>query len=307
MATTVVDAARRALGPVGVSMPVSFTGTAPVDEQRAAVRRLERAGYRAAWTNEVIGKDALAQLSVLLAATDAMVFGTCVANVWARPPQTAHGAAAFLAQAYPGRFTLGLGVGYPQQAQSVGREFGTPLATMRDYVTGMDGETRPPAPDARYPRILAANGPKMLALAAEIADGALPAGLPPAYTARARQALGPDRLLVVAQSVVVDDDRARARATARQTVTHWVARPSFRATLIELGHPVEEITEPSDRLVDALVAHGGPDAIADQVRAHRAAGADHVTLLAPIGTEFALGIDRWVQIAPAVRDGGLLR
>jgi probable F420-dependent oxidoreductase len=306
MATsTVVVAARRSLGPVGVTMPVSFTSTAPVDEQRAAVRRLERVGYRAAWTNEVIGKDAFAQLSVLLAATERMAFGTCVANIWARPPQTAHGAAAYLAQAYPGRFTLGLGVGYPQQAQSVGRDFGRPLATMRDYVSGMDGQTRPPAPDTAYPRILGANGPKMLALAGEIADGALPAGLPPEHTARARQLLGPDKLLVVGQSIVVDDDRGRARTTARQVVSTWSGRASFRTMLAELGYSAEEIGEPTDRVVDALVAHGGPDTVAAKVRAHLAAGADHVALLQPIGTEFAAGIDNLARIAPALTSADL--
>ena len=300
--STVVDAARRALGPVGVCLPVTFTSTAPVDEQRAAARLLERAGYRAAWTNEVIGKDALAQLSVLLAATERMTFGTCVANIWARAPQTANAAAAYLAQAYPGRFTLGLGVGYPQQAESVGRVFGSPLSTMRDYVTGMDGETWPPAPDTAYPRILGANGPKMLALAAEIADGALPAGLPPEYTARARGLLGADKLLVVAQSVVVDDDRDRARETARQMVSMWAGRASFRATLVELGYLAEESAELTDRVVDALVAHGGPDTIAAKVRAHLAAGADHVALLQPIGTEFTPGVERWAQVAPALTD-----
>jgi probable F420-dependent oxidoreductase len=298
-ASTVVDAARQALGPVGVCLPVSFTSTPPpVDEQRAAVRSLERAGYRAAWTNEVIGKDAFTQLAVLLAATERMAFGTCVANIWARPPQTAHGAAAYLAQAFPERFTLGLGVGYPQQAQSVSREFGRPLATMRDYLTGMAGETWPPAPATPYPRILGANGPKMLALAGELADGALPAGQPAEHTARARQLLGPDKLLVVGLSVVIDDDRDRARATARQRVSAFAGRGSFRTTLAELGYPVEET--PSDRVVDALVAHAGPDAIAEKVRAHLAAGADHVTLLLPVGTEFAPGIDQLVQVAGAV-------
>ena len=48
-----------------------------------------------------------------------------------------------------------------------------------------------------YPRIIAANGPKMLALAGEIADGAIPAMLPAEFTAQARQVLGPDRLLVI--------------------------------------------------------------------------------------------------------------
>jgi probable F420-dependent oxidoreductase len=303
-ASTVVDAARRALGPVGVSLPVSFTSTAPVDHQRVAVRGLERAGYLAAWSNEVIGKDTFAQLAVLLGATERMAFGTCVANIWARPPQTAHGAAAYLAQAYPGRFTLGLGVGYPQQAQSVGREFGSPLATIRDYVTSMDGETWPPAPDTAYPRILGANGPKMLALAADIADGALPAGLPPEHTARARQLLGPDKLLVMGQSVVLDDDHERARATARQVVSNWSGRATFRPTLAELGYPAEEITEVSDRIVDALVAHGGLDTIAAKVHEHLAAGADHVTLLLPIGTEFTPGIDQLIRAAPALTDLG---
>ena len=55
-----------------------------------------------AWTNEVIGgKDALVQLAVLFAATERMAFGTGIANIWARHPQTMHGAAVLLAQASP--------------------------------------------------------------------------------------------------------------------------------------------------------------------------------------------------------------
>ncbi len=64
--TTVVEAARRALGPVGVFLPFSRTSAPSADLQRETVRRLERAGYRAAWTNEAVGgKDALVQLAVL--------------------------------------------------------------------------------------------------------------------------------------------------------------------------------------------------------------------------------------------------
>jgi Luciferase-like monooxygenase len=111
--TSVVDAARRALGMVGVFLPVPTTSAPPADLQRAAVRRLELAGYRAAWANEGIGfKDALVQLAVLLAATERLVFGTGVADIWARQPQTAHAASALLAEAYTGRFVLDLGVGY---------------------------------------------------------------------------------------------------------------------------------------------------------------------------------------------------
>jgi probable F420-dependent oxidoreductase len=193
--TTVVEAARRALGPAGVFLPFSRTSASSADLQREAVRRLERAGYRAVWTNGAVGgKDALVQLAVLLAATERMVFGTGIANIWARAPQTAHGAAALLAQAFPGRFVLGLGVGYPHQAASVGREFGSPVATMRGYLDQMAAPAQLPAPDVAYPKIIGANGPKMLALSGEIADGALPAMAPPEFTAQARQLVGPGKL-----------------------------------------------------------------------------------------------------------------
>jgi probable F420-dependent oxidoreductase len=301
---TVVAAARQALGPIGVSLPVSFTSTPAVDVLREAVGRLEQLGYRAVWTNEVIGKDALTQLAVLLAATRRTVFGTAIANIWAREPQTAHSAAALLAQAYPGRFVLGLGVGYPEQAAGTGREFGSPLTTMRDYLDRMDGPTWPPAPDVAYPRIIAANGPKMLALAGEIADGALPAGLPPEHTAQARQVLGPDKLLVVGLSVVVDDDHDRARTIARERVSASLGLPSFAATIARLGYSEQEIADVSDRLVDGVVGHGDPAAIAAKVREHLAAGADHVTLLLPIGDDFTAGIDRLEHLAPALTELG---
>jgi len=250
---TVVETARRALGPAGVFLPFSRTSASSADQQREAVRRLERAGCRAVWTNEAVGgKDALVQLAVLLAATERMVFGTSIANIWARAPQTAHGAAALLAQAFPDRFVLGLGVGYPHQAASVGREFGRPVATMRDYLDQLTAPTQLPAPDVAYPKIIGANGPKMLALAGEITDGALPAMQPPDFTAQARQVLGPDKLLVV--------------------------------------------------FMHATTEQGGASAIMATVREHLAAGADHVLLGQPIGTDFAVGVDHLEQLAPALAE-----
>jgi probable F420-dependent oxidoreductase len=299
-----VDAARAALGPVGVCLPVSFTGTPHADLQREAVRRLEHAGYQAVWTNEVIGKDAFVQLAVLLAATERMAFGTCIANVWARPAQTTHAAAAQLAQAYPGRVIAGLGVGYPEQAASTGQEFGAPLVTMRDYLNRMDSPVWPPAPAGVYPRVIAANGPKMLVLASEIADGAIPAGLPATFTAHAREVLGPDKLLVVGLSVIPDADPNRAKAAARESVSGRLSAPAYAARMAELGYTAREIADVDDRLVDALVAHGDSAAIAARAQEHLAAGADHVTLLLPIGGEFTAGIDRLEQLAPALVELG---
>jgi len=255
------------------------------------------------WTNEGVGgKDALVQLAVLLAATERMVFGTAIANIWARAPQTAHGAAALLAQAYPDRFVLGLGVGYPHQAASVGREFGRPVTTMRDYLDQLTAPTQLPAPDVAYPKIIGANGPKMLALSGELADGALPAMTPPEFTAQARQLLGPDKLLVVGLAIVADADQNRAKATARQQVAGRLGQPgTYAATMARLGYSEREITEVSDRLVDAIVGYGDAAAIAAKAREHLAAGADHVMVMST-GTDFAGGVDQLEQLAPALAE-----
>jgi len=303
MDTTIVEVTRRAIGPVGVVLPVSLITAPPIELQRESVRRLEAAGYRSAWTNEVIGKDAFTQLSVLLAATERMAFGTSITNIWAREPQTARAAAALLAQAYPGRFVLGLGVGYPAQAAAVGREFGRPLTTMREYYTRMDEPTWPPATEARYPRIIAANGPKMLDLAGEIADGALPAGLPPEYTTEARKVLGPDRLLVTGVTVIPDTDRDRARAIARDSLSANMSHPPFAATIARLGYTGDPAAV-GDRLIDAIYGYGDAHAIVAKVREHLAAGADHVMLMLPINDDFATGVEKFVRLAPALTEIG---
>lgn len=251
----VIDAARRSLGPVGAYLPTPFGKMPPVDLQREAAVRLERAGYTAAWVNEPVGgKDPLVQIALLLSATEKMAFGTGIANIWARAPQTAHGAATMLADAYPGRLVLGLGIGYPEQATAVGREFGNPLATMRDYLDRMSAPVMTPALEASYPRILAANRPKMIALAAELADGIMPAGMPPEFTRQARASLGPDKLLIVGLSVFTD-------------------------------------TAPSD-----------PGSIAAAVRAHRAAGADHVVLMPSISNteDLMTGVERMERVTSAL-------
>jgi probable F420-dependent oxidoreductase len=298
------DRLNQALGPVGACLPASFASALDIAALGDAVGRLERAGFQAIWTNEVIGKDALVQLAMLLPKTSSAVFGTCIANIWARPAQTMHAAAAQLAQAYPNRLVLGLGVGYAEQAASTGREFGSPLATMRDYLDAMDLPTWPAAPDSTYPRIVAANGPKMLALAAEKADGAMPAGLPAEFTARARRALGPDKLLVVGLSVVLDPDPDRAKAAAREDVTNRLGAPAFAAKLAGLGYSDWDIENVSDGLLNALVAHGDPAAIAAKVSEHLAAGADHVVLLLPMGGDFATGVRQLERLAPALAGRG---
>ncbi len=134
----IVQQTRRVIGPVGVFLPFPTLHAPSAADQIGAVRRWEAAGHRAIWVNEVPGKDALVQASVLLASTGRVVVGTGIANIWTRSAATVRGAAALLAQAYPGRFVLGLGVGYPAQAAAAGRVFGRALATMRSYLEHID-------------------------------------------------------------------------------------------------------------------------------------------------------------------------
>lgn len=207
------------LGRIGTYLPATFTELPPVDQQREAARRLEAAGYSTLWVNETgSGKDAFVQTAILLQATESVVFATGVVPIWSRTPQLAHSASAQLAEAFPGRFVLGIGVGHPPQAEAAGREYGRPLATLRGYLEQMRApQTMPPPPAAEYTRIIAAGGPKMLALGADAADGVFPAMQPPEFTATARETVGEDRLVVVAIRVDMGD---AADAVAAQVAAH---------------------------------------------------------------------------------------
>jgi probable F420-dependent oxidoreductase len=299
---SVVAAARQSLGPVGTYLPVPFTSAPPLSQQRDAAVRLEQAGFGALWINDPVGgKDTMVQLAALLSATGQLAVGTGIANIWSRAPQTAHGAATMLAQAYPGRVVLGLGTGYPQQAAAVGREFGRPVAAMRDYLERMTAPTTTPAADAPYARIVAANGPQMLALARDQADGALPAGLPAGFTAQVRETLGPDKLLVVGLSVMLDArDPEAALAQARRGIAASLGRSWYAAAVARLGYADQRPDSVSDELVRAVVAVDGPGSVAELTHAHLAAGADHVALMTSSAADLLAGTEQLERLAPVV-------
>ena len=89
-----------------------------------------------------------------------------------------------------------------------------------------------------------------------------------------------------------------AEQSARQQVAGRLGQPgTYAATMARLGYSEREITEVSDRLVDAIVGYGDAARIAAKVREHLAAGADHV-LVMPTGTDFEGGVDQLEQLAP---------
>lgn len=302
--TGIVESARRSLGSVGALVPnIPFAPQPRVAQQRDAVRRIERAGYRTAWTNEGVGgKDGFAQLAILLAATEHLTFATGVMNMWARPPETSHGGATYLADAFPGRFVLGLGVGFPFQAETVGQEYGRPAHQARLYLERMP--TVPPITpqlDAPYATILGANGPYMLAVSRDFADGAIPVIQPPEFTAHARELLGPDKLLVIGVPVIIGEDRESVREAARTFLAGVLHRDGspYAQSLRRFGYSDNDVAHVSDPLLEAIVGFGTPAEVATAVQAHLDAGADHVRL-DPIAPDFESGIALLESLAPVL-------
>ena len=214
------------LGPIGI-------WTAQFDYQPAAKVRdaageLEQLGFGAIWFPESVGRESLANAALLLSATSRIVVASGIANIYARDPVTTVAGQNTLAEAYPGRFLLGLGVSHiPLVEQLRGHTYGKPIASMRAYLDGMDrAPYRAAAPSIKPSRVLAALGPKMLRLAAERADGAQSYFLPPEHTARAREILGSDRILAVEQAVVRETDATRAREIARAHTSRYLALPN---------------------------------------------------------------------------------
>jgi len=196
---------------------------------------------------------------------------------------------------------LGIGSGYPFQAAAVGREFGKPLANMRDYLAKMTGPAEGQnAVSHPYAKIVAANGPKMLELSRDLADGATPSVVPPRFTAEARATLGPDKLLAIGLVVFLDDDRDRARATAQQTIVGPWSFPGspYGANLRRLGYAPDDVANADTSVLDDVVAYGDATAIAVKVDEHLRAGADHV-ILTVVG-DIETGVQTMERIAPHV-------
>jgi len=269
---------RERLGRLGVWSFID--GLAP-DAARALVRRIEAWGYGALWLPEAVGRDPFAQIAALAGATERLVFATGIANVYARDAMAMNAARKTLADFTGGRFVLGLGVSHAPMVSGLrGHDYGKPLATMRRYLDAMEKavyQGHPPAEDALV--VLAALREKMLGLARERAFGAHPYFVTPEHTRRAREILGPDRLLAPEQKLVLETDPAKARATARRAMAMYLALPSYRSNLLWLGWKEADFADGgSDALVDAIVAWGDEAALAERVREHHEAGADHVCI-----------------------------
>ena len=302
----VVGPTRERLGPVGVWLGVLAWTHA--GEERSAARRIEELGYGSIWCPERIGnKEAFAHVGALLAATERIVAGTGIASVWARHPATMQAGGATLGAFYPGRFVLGIGISHASSVERSGQTYEKPMDHMARYLDGMDvTAASSPGPDVAVPRVLAALRPHMLDLARDRADGAHSYFVPPDHTALAREALGPDKLLIPEQAVVLKTGGADARRVAREHMRGYLQLPNYVNNLKHLGYGDDDIAGgASDRLVDAIVAWGDVVDIVARIQEHLDAGADHV-LLQPLGDP-ADALQQLESLAPALLGAGSLR
>jgi probable F420-dependent oxidoreductase len=298
------DELRRRLGPVGVWL--SLLGSRSADEERARVAEIEDLGYGAFWFGEAPStKEAFAHAGILLAATRRIVVATGIANIHARDATAMNNGANALAEAYPGRFVLGMGVSHAPLVRARGHDYGRPLTAMREYLDAMDAAryAAPTAPEG-LPRVLAALRPRMLQLARDRADGAHPYLVTSRHTAQARRTIGDAPFLAPEQGVVLETDPDRARAIARKHLSGYLQLPNYTNSWRAEGFDDGDLADGgSDRLVDALIAWGDPQAVAARVREHLAAGADHVAVQ-PVTTDVDRALDELRALAPALRSKG---
>jgi probable F420-dependent oxidoreductase len=237
----------------------------------------------------------------LLAATSTITLASGIMSVWVYDPEETAAARARLTETYGERFLIGIGVSHAAIVETVldDVKYEKPMQRMEAFLDGLDAAPVPVPADAR---VLAALGPKMLDLAARRAGGAHPYNVTPEHTAIARERLGLSKLLVPEQGAVLTTDAEEGRRRSRDFLEHYLTAPNYANNLRRLGYGDDDLADGgSDRLVDALIAWGDEEAIADRVRAHLDAGADSVCIQV-LADDGMVGMARheWRTLAPAL-------
>jgi F420-dependent oxidoreductase-like protein len=251
---------------------LGYWGSRPDPATQELVLDAERLGYDSVWTAEAYGSDALTPLAWFGARTTRIRLGSAVMQMAARAPAATAMAALTLDHLRGGRFVLGLGVSGPQVVEGwYGQPFAQPLARTREYVgivrrilaredpvrsegphyplpypggTGLGKPLRSTVHPLRrdLPIFLGAEGPKNIALTAEIADGWLAAFYSPWDDAEQRAALAEgfsrpaarrdpaDFEIAAMVSVVVDDDIERACDRLRPGLALYIGGMGARST-----------------------------------------------------------------------------
>jgi len=231
---------------------------------------LELMGYGALWLGGSPDGDLLI-VDELLDATTTLVVGTSIVNVWKDDAKIVAESYRRIEDSYPGRFLLGIGAGHPEATERYAKPYDA-LASYLDLLLARGV----PADSI----VVAALGPRVLRLAGERTAGAIPYLVTTEHTRLARELLGSGPLLAPEHKAVLDSDLAQARRLGRRRVSNpYLGLVNYTSNLRRLGFTDADLADDgSDRLIDALVAQGGPEQVAAQLTAHLEAGADHVCI-----------------------------
>ena len=301
------------LGSLGVW--ASLEGMA-LPEAIQAAQRIESLGYSTLWHPMAMQRDLMVLASQLLGHTDDLILATGIIPIFERAPSVMAAGQRTLDEQSGGRFLLGLGVSHPPIVEGMhGLVYGPPLTAMREYLDKMDrgpdfrallGDAAGPADEgppvqSGPPRVLAALGPKMLALSRDRAQGAHPYFMPPEHTREAREILGPDAWLCPEVKVVLETDPSVARAAARAAGATNISLENYRRAWRKHGFEDADFADGgSDRLIDATVAWGKQADVEAFIQSHIDAGASQVCIhfVNPAGMQAGLQWSAIEALAP---------
>jgi probable F420-dependent oxidoreductase len=238
---------------------------------------IEKSGYSAFWYPESRGFESMSLAAYLLSKSSKLIVGSSIANIYARDSFTARRGMVSLNELYGDRFILGLGVSHIPMVEGLrGHRYDKPIPAMRAYLDGVHKDL----PEGEEPPVMvAALGPKMLALSAEKSRGAVPYNVTPRHTAKAAAILGPNKWLAVEQKVTLETDPVRARAIGRKELARYMVLPNYRNNWLREGFTEAELANGgSDNFIDAMCLWGDAATIKKGLRAHFEAGATHVCL-----------------------------
>ena len=296
------------LGRVGIW--TSALDLQPMSKAKEAVIELEELGFRCIWVPEAVLREPFASCGVLLEATKKITMATGIASMYARSAATMNAGWKTLTESFGNRFLLGIGASHEHLVEKLHKtSYDKPYSAMVEYLTAMDNALFfGAAPTVAPRRVLAALGPKMLKLSAEMGIGAHPYFVPVEHTSFARQILGPDAVLAPEVAVVFDTNPQTARETARKFMLTYNRLPNYANNLLRLGWKQEDIAGPdkmpSDKMVDAIVAWGTLETITDRIKAHLDAGASHVSVQVLVADQLTLPMSQWRELATVLANFG---
>ena len=247
------------------------------------VRRLEEMGHKSVWLPDIFGREIYVTAGFILHHTTTIKVASGIAHMYGRDAICSAQAARTLSELSGGRFIQGLGVSNTLASEMRGIAWENPMQKTRQYVNTIRGPLpiHSPAVYPPVPIFIAAHGPKMLAVAGEVADGANTYMQTPEHTSQARQLVGPDKILNVVLPCCLTTDPTIGRAIGRAMVSIYLPLPAYQRQWATQGFSESDWSDGgSDRLVDTYVAWGSVQTIKARMQEHIDAGADSIIMAA---------------------------